>query len=206
MVADALSNLGNGYQDAFDAVCQETALFVYRMPGLINLSFADETPFADPETREWVKNIALGSSAAMFEPIQITESNGEDKTDRMENAIKKAMALVEKKKIVEAVSSLQEELQSAFSKKEALFWRLALCQILLSSKKANMALPHLEVILEVIENYKLEDWDPELALKGFKMVFQGYRAHSDKAIKQQSEQILNRIGKIHPVEALRLAK
>jgi len=206
MVAEALSNLGNGYQDALDAVCQETALFVYRMPGLINLSFADETPFADPETRQWVKNIALGSSAAMFEPIQITESNGEDKTDRMENAIKKAMALVEKKKIVEAVSSLQEELQSAFSKKEALLWRLALCQILLSSKKANMALPHLEVILEIIDNYKLEDWDPKLALKGFKMVFQGYRAHSDKAIKQQSEQILNRIGKIHPVEALRLAK
>jgi type VI secretion system protein VasJ len=206
MVAEALSNLGDNHQDALDAVCQETALFVHRMPGLLDLSFAEETPFADPETRQWLKSIALGTSAAMFEPIQITESNGEDKADRMEDTIKKAMALVEKKKIVEAVSSLQEELQSAFSKKEAMLWRLALCQILLSSKKVNMALPHFEVILEIIENYKLEDWDPELALKGFKMVWQGYSAHSDKAVKQQSEQILSRIGKIHPVEALRLAK
>jgi type VI secretion system protein VasJ len=87
-----------------------------------------------------------------------------------------------------------------------MLWRLALCQILLSSKKVNMALPHLEVILEIIDNYKLEDWDPELALKGLKMVFQGYNAHSDKAIKQQSEQILKQIGKIHPVEAFRLGK
>ena len=87
-----------------------------------------------------------------------------------------------------------------------MLWRLALCQVLLSSKKVNMALPHLEVILEIIDNYKLEDWDPELALKGFKMVFSGYSTHSDKAIKQQSEQILRRIGKIHPVEALNLVK
>ena len=206
MVAEALSNLGDNHQDALDAVCRETAFFVHRMPGLINLSFSGGTPFADPETRQWLKSIALGSSAAMFDPIRITESNGEDKTDRMEDAIKKAMALVEKKKIVEAVSSLQEELQSAFSQKEALLWRLALCRILISSKKANMVIPHLEVILEIIENYKLEDWDPELALKGFKMVWQGYSVHSDKAIKQQSEQILNRIGKINPVEALRLSK
>lgn len=206
MVAEALSNLGDNHQDALDAVCQETALFVHRMPGLIHLSFSGGVPFADSETRQWLKSIALGSNTAMLEPVQIAESSGEDKTDRMEDAIKKAMALVEKKKIVEAVSSLQEELQSVFSKKEALLWRLALCQILLSSKKVNMALPHLEVILEIIDNYKLEDWDPELALKGFKMVFQGYSAHSDKAIKQQSEQILSRIGKIHPVEALRLAK
>jgi len=206
MVAEALSNLGDSHQDALDAVCQETALFIHRMPGLINLSFSEGTPFADSDTRQWLKSIALGSNAAMFEPVQITESGGEDKPDRMEDAIKKAMALVEKKKIVEAVSSLQEELQSAFSKKEAMLWRLALCQILLSSKKVNMALPHLEVILDIIDNYKLEDWDPELALKGFKMVFQGYNAHSDKEIKQRSEQILKRIGKIHPVEALRLAK
>jgi type VI secretion system protein VasJ len=206
MVAEALSNLGDNHQDALDVVCQETALFVHRMPGLINLSFLGKTPFADSETRQWLKSIDLDSSTAMFEPVQITESSGEENIDRMEDAIKKAMALVEKKKIVEAVSSLQEELQSAFSKKEAMLWRLALCQILLSSKKVNMALPHLEVILEIIDNYKLEDWDPELALKGFKMVWQGYNAHSDKAVKQQSEQILNRIGKINPVEALRLAK
>jgi type VI secretion system protein VasJ len=69
-----------------------------------------------------------------------------------------------------------------------------------------MALPHFEVILEIIDKYRLEDWDPELALKGFKMVFNGYITHSDKAIKQKSEQILSRIGKIHPVEALRLAE
>jgi type VI secretion system protein VasJ len=206
MVAEALSDLGDNHQDALDAVCRETALFVHRMPGLLDLSFAGGTPFADPETRQWLESIALGSSAAMFEPIDITESNGEDKADRMEDAIKKALTLVKKKKIVEAVSSLQEELQSAFSKKEAMLWRLALCQILISSKMVNMALPHLEVILEIIENYKLEDWDPELALKGFKMVWQGYSAHSDKAVKQQSEQILSRIGKIHPVEALRLAE
>lgn len=206
MVAEALSNLGDSHQDALDAVCQETAFFVHRMPGLINLSFQGGEPFADSQTRQWLKSIALGSRTAMFEPVQIAESSEEDKTNRMEDAIKKAMALVQKKKTVEAVTSLQEELQSAFSKKEAMLWRLALCQILLSSKKPDMALPHFEVILEIIDKYNLEDWDPELALKGFKMVFNVYSTHSDQAIKQKSEQILNRIGKIHPVEALRLAK
>ena len=206
MVAEALANQGDDHQEALDSVCQETALFVHRMSGLIHLSFSDGTPFADPETRHWLKSIALGSSVATFEPVQIAESSGEEDIDRMEDVIKEAMSLVEKKKIVEAVSSLQEELQSAFSKKESMLWRLALCQVLLNSKKVNVALPHLETILEIIDNYKLEKWDPELALKGLKMVFQVYSAHGDNEIKQESEKILSRIGKINSLEALRLAE
>jgi type VI secretion system protein VasJ len=59
--ADSLSRLGNRYEKAYDAVCQETAFLLHRLPGLEDLCFSDGTPFAVPETRQWLQGIALGS-------------------------------------------------------------------------------------------------------------------------------------------------
>ena len=59
LVAEALDSLGDGYVNAQEAVCQETALFIHRLPALIDLNFSDGTPFADSETRQWLNNISL---------------------------------------------------------------------------------------------------------------------------------------------------
>jgi type VI secretion system protein VasJ len=61
--AEALASLGNGYQNAYEAVCQETTFFIYRFPTLAELSFSDGCPFADPETRQWLNDIAIGANS-----------------------------------------------------------------------------------------------------------------------------------------------
>jgi len=206
-VAEALISLGEGHEGAHEAVCQETAFFMHRLPGLDTLTFSDEMPFADPETKQWLKEIELKAGSATVEPVQMMEfAEDKDRKDRMTETIEKAQGLVKKKKVVEGVTLIQQKLQNCFSQKEALSWRLVLCQILLGSKNKDMTLPHIEQILEDIERYQLETWDPQLALKGLKVAWTGFNSFSDKSFKHDAAQTLNRIAKLDPAEALRLNK
>ena len=202
-VSEALAGLGDQYQDARDTVCQETAYLIHRLPGIESLSYSNGTPFGDTETQQWLKGIGLGGGTAMVEPVAAA---GAEESGHMTEMIQKAQALAKKKKVGEAVSILQQELRSSYSKREQLLWRLGLSQILVNAKKPQLALPHLESVLQDIDAYKLEEWDPNLALKGLKMVWQGFSTHSDEVGKKQATDVLNRIAKLDPTEALRLGK
>ncbi len=79
-----------------------------------------------------------------------------------------------------------------------------MCQILVAAKRAPLAIPHLEVILEKIDEFQLEAWDPDLTLKALKMVWQGFKAQNDKTVKEQAGVILSRINRISPTVALGL--
>lgn len=199
--AEALAALGDRYCEAHDVVCQETALLIHRLSGLEELAFSDGTPFADAATKQWLKGIGLGASAVMAESALVAQDE-----DRMAEAIRKAQALAKKRKLAEAVEMLQQQLRDSFSQRERLQWRLALSQLLLNAKRPRVALPHLEQILQDIALYRLEEWDPELALKGFKIVWTGLGAQSDDASRNKADDTLNRIAKLDPAVALRLAK
>lgn len=206
-VAEALVSLGGGYREAHDVVCRETAFLIHRLPGLDGLSFSDGMAFADPETKQWLNGITFGASAVADEPVLKVELGLTDADeDQMAETIQKAQALAREKKFVEAVESLQQELRKSLSQKKTLQWRLALSQILMSSKQANLAAPVFEQVLQDIELYRLEEWDPDLALEGLKLVWAGFNSQTDKALKGKAGDILNRIAKLDPAEALRLGK
>jgi len=207
LVAEALGNLGDGYENANEAVCQETALFIHRLPGLAGMTFSDGTPFADPETGQWLKGIALGAGSAADSAVPTPATvKGADETHRMAHTLAEAQALAKKKKLLEAVQLLQTELKTCTSQQEALMWRLALCRMLIGSKRTDMAVPHLELILKDIETYRLETWDPRLALDGLKLVWTGYNTHTGTEAKGKAEAVLSQIAKLDPAEALKLSK
>jgi type VI secretion system protein VasJ len=205
--AESLASLGPSYQQAHQAVCQETSFLRHRFPGLEEFAFSDGTPFADPDTKRWLNSIEPGSGKATARSVTMTEpEGGNGEKGKMAKAIQSAQTLAKQNRLVEAVKSLQTELQSSFSRKEALLWRLALCQILIGSKRTDMALPHLELILKDIDAFQLATWDPALALKGLKVVWTGFSHHTNKEYKHNAETVLNRISELDPVAALNLVK
>lgn len=205
--AEALANLKNGYQTAYETVCQETAFFILRFPTLVELSFSDGTPFADLETRQWLNDIATGANSIVGVGAALLESaDAAEEISDMAGTLAKARGLAKKKKLAEAVQLLQTELQNCVSQKETFTWRSALCQILIGSKRTDMALPHLELILKDIETYRLVNWDPQLALAGLKLVWTGYTQHTDKEVKRSAQAVLSQIAKLDPTEALKLSK
>ncbi len=204
---EAMTGLGGPYENAKEGICQETAGLLQRLPGLERLLFADGTPFADDETKAWLKGIGFGDVSTIMEPVTVTPSGADgQETDMMAEQIVNVQNLAKKKKLPEAIELLQNNIRASFSKKETLLWRLALSQILISSKKAKMALPHLEQILCEIDEFKLELWDPDLALKTLKAIMAGFKAHTDTEIKSRATDILGRIAKLDAVEAFKLGK
>lgn len=201
-VAEGLSELGAGHQKALAAVCQETAAFVQRLPGVQMLTFSDGTSFADPETNKWLQSMSAGTHAGA--PPVGPPGGGED--DGMQKVIKEAATLARKKKLVDAVDLLQQEMDRTVSRHRRLRWRLAIADVLLKVKKIPLALPHLDRILEAIDAYRLEEWDPELALQGLTAAWKGYSALNLNEHKEKSALLLNRIAGLNPVEAIRMQK
>jgi type VI secretion system protein VasJ len=206
--AEALTGLGDQYEKAKDAVCQETAFFLNRLSGLEGLTFSDGTPFADNETKEWIKDIGFSDVTEMAAPVIPISPSGEDGQEKnfMAEEIANAHMLAKRKKLKDAVELLSDNLKKSVSDKEKLLWRIGLSQVLIGSKKADMTMPHLEHILSDIENYKLEKWDPDIALNGYKTVLAALKTQKDDDAKSKAKDILGKIAKLDAVEALNLGK
>jgi type VI secretion system protein VasJ len=207
LIAEALTSLGDDYRSAHEEVCQNTAFFIRRFPPLADMSFSDGTPFADSETRQWLNDISFGVSLAVettAQNVQVTgETNGKD---RRADILAEAQALVKKRKLPNAVQLLHNELKNCVSQQEALTWRLELCRMLIASKRIDMALPHLDLILDDIGTYRLDTWDPQFAMECLTLVWTGYISHTDKEVKDRAKDVLSLIAKLDPVKALKLSK
>jgi len=198
--AECLMGLGAGYQDAHDAVCQETAFLLTRLPGLEKLTFADGWPLADAETRQWAETIKSGSEAA----LQVPGSQAGQSSEHMDGIMEQAQSLAAAKNVPEAISLLRDEMQRSPSGHERLLWRASLAQLLINYRQIKLALPHLEEIVREIESYKIEQWDPALAMYALRIVWMGY--NNNKPSRERAEDILARIAKLDPVEAMKLDK
>ena len=205
--AEVLLKLGPDYHKAHRAVCDETAFFLHRLAGIEDLAFSDGMPFADMETRQWLKNIAFGSATAgggKISPGDIAAAAPE--SDRMDEILESATSLASQQKIMEAVELVQNQLKSTASEKGRLLWRMILCQILLDSEFKQLSAPHLEQIVADIDNYQLEAWEPAVALQGLALAWNGFRSLADSRFNDRAETLLNRISRLDPAEALRLSR
>lgn len=206
LVSEGLSHLGEKYEKAKDAVTGETAFLLHRLPGLENLSFSDGTPFADPETQKWVKEIAFKGGGVEGTYSVTASVPPPTEGDLIEREMAEAQALIQKGRFMEAMERLQENFHRSRSQKEKLLWRLGLAQILLRNKQGKFALPHLDQILKEIDFYRLEEYDPELAVKGLKVAYTGLASQSDSASKERAFEVLQRIAKLDLAEAIRMGK
>ncbi len=200
--AEALAALGDRFQDALDIVCQQTAFLVFRLEGIQNLAFADGTAFCDDQTRAWLQSISMGGAQAAMQSAPQPDQSATDGGTEAE-ILAEAQKLRKKRKLPQAVELLQEQMRQSFGLRRKFRWRLAIARLLLEAKKADMARPQIEHMLETIEQYRLESWEPALALEALTMALAGFRAASDKALRQRCDGLLVRIAAIDPAAALR---
>ncbi|NPV05339.1 MAG: type VI secretion system protein TssA [Syntrophaceae bacterium] len=205
LVAEALARLGNRHLKAHGVVCQETAFLLYRLPGLENLSFADGTPFANPETRNWLKGIALHARPA-GEARTDAPPGAVPGEDRIAGEVAEAEALVGQGLLLEALETLQRNLKQASSGRDRILWRLAVSRMLIEARQGKLALPHLEQILRDIDTYRLEEYEPSLTLRGLKLVLSGLESQPEASFKTKTADVLYRIARLDMAEALRLGK
>ena len=193
---EALDGLGGPYRDAMLALETEVQLFTRRLPGLENLSFADGTPFADGKTKAWLKSLSSD------EPEGLPADDGSESAST--RAFAEASRLAKEKKVFDAVSVLQNTLNATSSIRERFLLRLGLIRLLTDVGQGDLARAHVEEVLEQIESYRLEQWEPDLALRGLKAAYSALTTAGGEDSVALSKRTLQRIGRLNPAVALKI--
>lgn len=206
LAAEALAGLGS-VQTAVDAVVEETSFLLQRLPGLDKLAFADGFPFADADTRQWLKRTMLGvEKGAVAHPIRTADLKLELDDARRPGELDAAGTLIGEWELMEGIDRFQARLKDSSSERERLRWRLALSRELMDAEQTKYALPQLEQVITDIANYRLEVYEPALALEGLKLAWRGFRSQAESHFKEKAMDVLQQIGRIDLAEMVRLSQ
>ena len=196
LTAEALDGLGGDYRDALLAVEAETGLFVKRLGGIENLTFSDGTPFADAKTKSWLRSLSREESPGL------PSSGGSDSA--ADEAFAKAQALAKNKKIFDAVTVLQNSLKMTSSGRGRYMLRLGMIRLLTDVSQGGLARAHVEEVLEHVKEFRLEEWEPDLALSGYSAAYEALVAEGGEDAEALAKKTLQRIGRINPAAALKI--
>ncbi len=199
--AEALNALGSNYAPALAALEMETGFYVRRMPELVAMSFADGTPFADAKTRLWLDS--LGSKGGDGEPAGAA-TGLESPSDNVVGILEEAGRLASQHKLLEAVSLIQQHDETAMSCCERFRLQTGLAELLTRQNQPGMAYAHAKGLLDQVEHFHLETWDPPLALSGLMAAYHAVMALGGEDAAAQGKHILQRITRINSVEALKI--
>jgi type VI secretion system protein VasJ len=183
-----------GHSRAAEAVRAATGAFVMRLPGVENLRFSEGTPFADDETHAWL---------ASFQSVATAPAAASDLEAEIARDMEPVKGLIKNHKYIEAAQAFQDRLKASASARERFLCRQAFAAMLARTSGGTWFAPQAEQIIQDIDDFRLEQFDPPLALKGFTVALRGYRARSDAASKKRAEELLQRIAQIDLAEFVR---
>jgi type VI secretion system protein VasJ len=67
--------------------------------------------------------------------------------------------------------------------------------------KTELVLPHLDTLETEIDRHGLEDWEPDLALQGLRLVYVGFRDCSREPLNKKAGAVFDRIARMNPAAA-----
>jgi type VI secretion system protein VasJ len=194
ITAQSLEQLGGRHQKAAETVALDTALFVHRLPGIERLTFQDGTPFADKDTRAWLKGVALGGGDSAA-----PQSGGDDDAEVARQAAE-IQKMIRDQKAADGLKLAAEALSRVGGKKRFL-WNINLARIMPLCGRPELARAYVDDILADIERFQLERWDPPLALAGYGAVFEVLSEEEDEAEQKRAQDALAKMARIDPSAA-----
>ncbi len=196
LVCECLDNLGHG--ETGSMVAAETWLYAKRLPGVEQLAFADGTPFAEPATREWLRNLFSHAGTRPEAPPE----GGQELERQITAEIAAARNMIQAEGLGAALRAFREKLKGAPSIRERFQWLLGFCRLLHEAKQPRLASPYWRDLLRLVENHRLEEWQPELAVEAMTVVLTGMRLDSDGKGEEQRKALIERISALDPGRAL----
>lgn len=101
---------------------------------------------------------------ATGQPLPPQQQQAANATDLVESAFQRAMVLQSAGKAQLALQEMVRGLQTACGGRERLRWRINLCRLMLGGSIPEAILQiHVDEISKAVADYKLADWEPELA-------------------------------------------
>ncbi|EJK98713.1 MULTISPECIES: type VI secretion system protein TssA [Pseudomonas] len=138
------------------------ALFIERLPGVIELCWHDGTPFADPDTRTW---IAAQVTPHLQKPSASPEVSARGNHAPWELALQEAQSIQRSSGLKTAVQFLRQGMQSTPGGRDRFFWRFVMARLCFSARKYELAKVQLEALDQTLQHSGLNIWEPSLELQ-----------------------------------------
>jgi type VI secretion system protein VasJ len=200
-VALAAKGQGPAFKVVHDAAALETVALQGRLPELFDLTFKDGTAFADGATKAWLNEVAgqFGGGGG--------GGGGAAGGDVLGKAIDEARKLLAAAKGEDAVARLSLAMDGAASRRQRFLAQLALAGFCMDMNRLVLAGSLLEGLESVIDQYHLEEWEPELAARAFGDLYaclQKARPKPTPEDAQRSAAVFARLCRLDPAKALKL--
>ncbi|MBF0527908.1 MAG: type VI secretion system protein TssA [Deltaproteobacteria bacterium] len=198
--ADALEQLGGQFRIASQAVVMETIALIQRLPGLENLTYDNGTPFADKETKAWLKANAPSSDHGGIS----AGGGGDSEQAEVVTAMGQVQEFLKDKKLAEALGLLNDKLRRGASGRGRMLWSISLARTLSDIGQFALARAYFDQLMSIIDEHKLETWEPDLAWNAMSVAYNGLISEDDPDGREMTRALLNRLVRINPAEALKL--
>jgi len=198
-VAMAANGQGPAFKSVHDSVVVETVALNARLPEIFDLTFKDGSPFADGATKAWLNDAAgqFGGGGG----------GGGGVSDGLSKAVEEARKLLSEAKGEDAVARLAKAMDESGGRRQRFRAQLALAEFCLDMNKLALAGSLLEGLETVIEQYALEEWEPELAAKALGDLYSSLLRSKAKptpdGLKRRAE-VFSRLCRLDPATAMKL--
>ncbi|MBQ7456930.1 MAG: type VI secretion system protein TssA [Desulfovibrio sp.] len=195
LVDRALFALGEPFAGARSRVREETARFVQRLHGVEELTFNDGTPFANPETRQWLDSLAHNETATPLSPFQgiaDTPLGGV-----LAKRLAEAERLCANQQIGDALRVLEEGMSNSPSANMAL--RVHQLRLVCTAKERDIAYAMAQGLWDELEERRVAEWDIDLAVDALLAVRSAFTLAKDK---ERALGAQNKIARLRPSAAL----
>ncbi len=200
--AHALASLGPSHAAARTALVGELGSFLRRFPGLLELSFSDGSPVADPLTRGWLDAAVLAVAPTTGSDTGHAASGSSNEEGDAQAEVRR---LVGEGKLHEAVARLHARTLALPTGRVRFRLRLLLARTLLDAGQPAAARPWFVALDEELRSYNLDAWDPSLAATCVAGHLQCVRAlvKAGSATGQEVAVLYDHLCRLDPVLALK---
>ena len=217
----ALENKGDWFRFVAGAIRTELHGLLTDLPGLVEMTLADDTPTANPETQAWIRKEILplaeknGTEAPLADAAREeaaeesaaisadTEmpSMDEESAGSVPDVFDTALEAARRGQVPDAIQMLTAALDHERSGRGRFKRRMQLAHLFMVSGHEKIAYPILEGLSEEMERRGLEGWEPGDVL-AYPLVLLWKCLSATKGTEEKKQAVYARICRIHPEGAL----
>ncbi|MEG0632168.1 MAG: type VI secretion system protein TssA [Pseudomonas sp.] len=170
----------------------QLALFLQRLPGVVDLCFHDGQPFAEPATRNWISVTVMPHLHADTAPVRQVESSAN--RSAWEQALEEVEPVLRKDGLKAAVQVLKQGLLAASGGRERFLWQFGLARLCHQAKKYELARTQLETLDQQLHAAGLNGWEPDLALQVIRLLHNCCELlPQNHAVRERKDEIYRRL-------------
>ena len=210
-IARACEKIGGSHQQLKQAVVSGVRALLVDYPKLTEMTLMDDTPTANAETMEWLKEQVIPPPPPppappppppepVIAPVRAS-SNGEPGAP---DVFEIAQQAVKKGRPQEGIELLMREMTQERSGRGRFQRKSQLAQICVATGHQTIAFPILQDLAGEIERRKLEDWEtPEMVAHPLALL---YKCLAQDASTEERQKLYSWICRLDPLQAMNVTK